>query len=282
MPFDSVLNAQASEPFAVVLADLQGSIIPACSKHERENGSKPEYSRAFPFQGYFVKFGPHSTFNPEAPTLKYLADLAAKDPSAPRVPRVLHYFHQQGGMAYVLMDLIQLVQVSPELLAEKAAQAVRWMRDVRVSDDVVLGPMGEGLARHKVFKDSEAPRGYHSVMALERYLNRAVKIVRQRRPGNIADVNIADEPLVLTQSDMDRSNFGVDVAGRPVILDFGTIGWLPASLELFTLLNTTGFARVISEHLFTPEETAVLRALPNMRSLAEVKVLLENCDDPFS
>ena len=153
-------------------ADLQDNIVSACSKHERENGSKPDYSRAFPFQGYFVKFGPHSTFNPEVMTLKYLADLAAKDSSAPRVPRVLHYFYQQGGMAYVLMDLIQLVQVSPDILTEKAVQAVRWMRDVRVPDDVVLGPKGGGLARHKVFKDSEAPRSYRSVMALERYFNK--------------------------------------------------------------------------------------------------------------
>lgn len=73
---------------------------------------------------------------------------------------------------------------------------------------------------------------------------------------------------------MDRSNFAVDTTGRPVILDFEQIGWLPKSLELFTLLNTTGFARVVSEHLFTPEEIAVLRAQPNLKSIAAVKGLL--------
>lgn len=43
----------------------------------------------------------------------------------------------------------------------------------------------------------------------------AVEMVRRRQlqSKNIPDVNIADEPLVLTQSDMDRSNFGVDTAG---------------------------------------------------------------------
>ena len=49
---------------------------------------------------------------------------------------------------------------------------------------------------------------------------------------NIPDVSIADEPLVLTQSDMDRSNFSVDTTERPVILDPGEIGWLPESLGL--------------------------------------------------
>lgn len=49
-------------------------------------------------------------------TLKYLAELATEDSSAPGVPRVLYYFYQQGRMAYIVMDLIQLVQVSPEAL----------------------------------------------------------------------------------------------------------------------------------------------------------------------
>jgi len=105
-------------------------------------------------------------------TLKYLADLAAKDSSAPHVPWVLHYFCQQGGMAYVMMDLIQLVQVSPEVLTEKAAQAVCWMYDVQVPDDVIFGPKGRGPACHKIFKDSKAPQNYCSVTALEHYFNK--------------------------------------------------------------------------------------------------------------
>jgi hypothetical protein len=58
----------------------------------------------------------------------------------------------------------------------------------------------------------------------------AVEKVRQRQSKNIPDVSIADEPLVLTQSDMDRSNFGVDTAGRPVILDFG-VTWTLYALQ---------------------------------------------------
>ncbi|KAJ7210627.1 hypothetical protein B0H12DRAFT_1033678 [Mycena haematopus] len=262
------------------LVDLQEDIIRACSKHERENGRKPNYSRAFPFQGYFLKFGSYPTFEPEVQTLQYLADLSASDPSAPRVPRVLHYFYEEGGMAYVVMDLIQLIPVSPGVLREKTAQAVRWMRDVRAPDDVILGPKGGGPARHKVFKYTEAPLNYRSVAALERYFNKAVEIVRRLRHKTIADVSIADEPLVLTQSDMHRSNFGVDTAERPVILDPGQIGWLPESLGLFTLFQTTAFARRVAEQLFTPEEAAVLRAQPNLHSMAEVKVLLATAAGP--
>ncbi|KAJ7199717.1 hypothetical protein B0H12DRAFT_1244609, partial [Mycena haematopus] len=217
--------------------DLQDSIIDACTQHEQENGRKPDYTRAFPFREYFLKFGSHPIFDPEVQTLKHLASLAAQDPNAPRVPRVLHYFHQPGGMGYVVMEFIELVPVSRDVLREKAAQAVRWMCGVRVPEDVILGPKGGGPAWHK------APLNYRSVAALERYLNKAIELVRRRRSQPIADITITNEPLLLTQSDMHHSNFGVDTSNRPVILDFGQIGWLPESLGLFTLFNTTAFAR---------------------------------------
>jgi len=91
---------------------------------------------------------------------------------------------------------------------------------------------------------------------------------------DISDVSIVNERLVLTQSDMDRSNFGVDTEGRSVILDCGEIGWLPESLELFTLFRTTGFASSVAEHLYTPEDAATLRKRPNLHAMAGVKVLL--------
>ena len=59
------------------------------------------------------------------------------------------------------------------------------MRDVRVPDEVVLGPKGRGHARHKVFKSSEAPRIYHSVTALERYFN---KVRLPRSPSAHTDL----------------------------------------------------------------------------------------------
>lgn len=94
------------------------------------------------------------------------------------------------------------------------------------------------------------------------------------RQKDIPDISIADESLVLTQSDMDNSNFGVDSAGRPVILDFGEIGWLPESLALFTLFKTTGFANAVAGQLFDPEEAVGLKAQRNLYPMAFVKALL--------
>jgi len=189
------------------------------------------------------------------------------------VPQVLHFFHNNGRMAYVVMEYIDLAQVSDETLAVKAAQAVRWMRSVPAPHDVVLGPKGNGPARHVVFKRRKAPLDFVSLGALERYLNKAVAKLRQRYP-TIADVSIVNERLVLTQSDMDASNFGVDAAGRPVVLDFGEIGWLPESLDLYTLLQTTAFAQEVAAHLFGADEATRLCSQPNLTSIAGVRMLL--------
>jgi len=153
-------------------AALEPAIVSACAQHERENEKDRNYRRCLPFGPYFVKFGAYSSFYPEIVTLNYLADLAKSDANAPRVPQVHHFFHDNGQMAYVVMEYIDLVQVEAEVLAPRAAQAVRWMRSVPAPHDVVLGPKGNGRARHVVFKKCEAPLDFVSLGALERYFNK--------------------------------------------------------------------------------------------------------------
>ena len=79
---------------------------------------------------------------------------------------------------------------------------------------------------------------------------------------------------------MDASNFGVDPAGRLVILDFGEIGWLPESLDLYTLFRTTAFAQKVAVRLFGPDEAMRLGAQPNLASIAGVRMLLGQAARP--
>ena len=79
---------------------------------------------------------------------------------------------------------------------------------------------------------------------------------------------------------MDASNFGVDAAGQPVILDSGEIGWLPESLDLYTLLRTTGFAWKVAAHLFGRDEATRLCVQPNLASFAGVRSLLGMAAEP--
>ena len=83
----------------------------------------------------------------------------------------------------------------------------------------------------------------------------------------ITNVCIAHDPLVLTQPNMDTSNFGFDAVGRPVVLDSGEIGWPPKSLDLYTLFRTTAFTQTVAVHLFSPDEATRLRAQRNLASM---------------
>jgi len=155
------------------------------------------------------------------------------------------------------------------------------VRSVPAPHNVILGPKGNGRARHVVFKNCEGPLDFVSLGALERYFNKQVVEKLHQRFPTVADISIAHEPLVLTQSDMDVSNFGVDAAGRPVILDFGEIGWLPESLDLYTLFRTTAFARKVAAHLYGPDEAVRLCAQPNLDSIARVRTLVGQAVRPI-
>ena len=91
-----------------------------------------------------------------------------------------------------------------------------------------------------------------------------------RLEPNLAKISIADEPLVLTQSDMHPSNFAVDATGRPGILDFLEIGWLPESLANFTLFRTSGFASSVSARVFRDDLDSI-KASSNLASLCAVR-----------
>ena len=88
-----------------------------------------------------------------------------------------------------------------------------------------------------------------------------------------------DEDVVLTQSDMDISNFGVALDGRAVVFDIATIQALPRTLAEFTLLRTTNFAKAVSAYVFDADHSAALLASANFSSLTEVRIYLSTGND---
>lgn len=248
----------------------------ACLLHEETNGQSPEYRPYIPFlihtTKYRVKFGDSWCFLAEAMTQREIGRVAERDPSsAPRVPIVYHIF-QDEQRTYAITEFVETINVERDIFVTKVATAVLWLRRQPAPPGVVLGPLGSGFAWHSIFKRKHAPLPFTSVEALERLLNQAVSYMQRQQPG-LAKIRIADDPLVLPQSDMDSSNFAVDPMGRTVILDFGEIGWLPASLANFTLLETSGFARDVSVHVFGDRLKSVV-ASSNLDSLYAVKVCL--------
>ncbi|KAG8946888.1 hypothetical protein FRC04_011315 [Tulasnella sp. 424] len=252
--------------------DFEQAVISACDAHERSNRHVVGYRRCLQFGDFFVKFSDYRFVLPAYLTQVYLADVAKAVPEV-HVPEVCHFFHRDHLMAYVVMEHIQQIEVSPEELVQKAAQAVSWMRRVPAPPDVVLGPLGSGRARHVVFKNCVAPLDFTSVEALERWFNTAVANVRRFSRIGVEDISIAHERLVLTQSDINAGNFGVDDEGRPCIFDFDEIGWLSESLADYTLLRTTAFAADVAKSLDT-------RTSPNLASMGRVRSFLVMSSPP--
>src|SRR5260221_12484878 len=88
----------------------------------------------------------YSSFYPEVVMLNYLADLAKSNVS---VLQVHHFFHDNGWMAYIVMEYIDLLQVLAETLALKTVQAACWMCSMPAMPDINLGPKANVCACRK-------------------------------------------------------------------------------------------------------------------------------------
>src|SRR5258707_5753750 len=141
-------------------ATLKSAIMSTCAQHECENGNDCNYRCCLPFGKYFVKFSMYSSFYPEVVMLNYLAKLTKSNVS---VLQVHHFSHDNGWMAYVVMEYIDLLQVSAETLALKTVQAVCWMRSMQAPHDVVLRPKGNAHACCKCTKRALSTPTVHTM-----------------------------------------------------------------------------------------------------------------------
>ncbi|KAI6119155.1 hypothetical protein EDD16DRAFT_1582825 [Pisolithus croceorrhizus] len=71
-------------------------------------------------------------------------------------------------MGYAVMEYINLTCAPTP---DKAAEALRRLSKVPAPNYVGIGPAGDGLPLHKLFKDFTAPLSFSCTEALERYLN---------------------------------------------------------------------------------------------------------------
>lgn len=67
------------------------------------------------------------------------------------------------------------------------------------------------------------------------------KMISRSRQKSVTPVSFDAEPVILTQSDVNASNFGVDKAGKTVLFNFSSIGWLPLSFAKYAMPSTNQF-----------------------------------------
>src|SRR5258708_7176206 len=150
-------------------ATLKSAVMSTCAQHKHENGNDCNYRCCLPFSKYFVKFSAYSSFYPEIAMLNYLTNLTKSNVS---MPQVHHFSHDNGQMAYVVMEYIDQLQAPAKTLALKTVQAVHWMRSMPAPHDVILGPKGNSHACHTVFNKCEVPLDFVSLGTLECYFNK--------------------------------------------------------------------------------------------------------------
>ncbi|KZT04173.1 uncharacterized protein LAESUDRAFT_703740 [Laetiporus sulphureus 93-53] len=255
-------------------AAFEAAIIRACAEHERSHWRENGYRRCLVIDGFFVKFDDYESLYPEFETQTYVFQCAKSNMSAPHVPEVIQFFHRDHQMSYMVMENLKFTPTPVPDLPQRAALAIQWLRDLPTPppDRVRIGPLGSGHARHKFFKDYNAPLSFSSIQAIERYLNKASTKVTPRS-GPVAHVSLCNERLVFTQSDMDESNFGVDVEGRTCLFDFGAVGLLPESFASYTMSSSVQFTAAVAQHLGWPSS-------PNLRTMGRISTFLWMYFDP--
>ena len=123
----------------------------------------PTTGAVWVIQEHFVKFGSYKSLLPVHNTMKYISKFADGDTSAPRIPKVVHFFNRDDKMAYLVMENIKHTSTLGPDLIQRVARALQWLRGVPAPDNVTVGPIGNALARHVLFKDFEAPLCFSSV-----------------------------------------------------------------------------------------------------------------------
>lgn len=124
--------------------------------------------------GYFVKFNDYVSLRPIHDALQYMS-LADRDPNAPRVPKILSFFHRDHMMTYLVMEYVEHTCIPNSDLAQRVAEALKWLRSLPVPEGASIGPLGNGQACHILFKDYRAPMSFTSIEALERFMNKVCK-----------------------------------------------------------------------------------------------------------
>ncbi|KAI6015593.1 hypothetical protein EDC04DRAFT_2578344 [Pisolithus marmoratus] len=248
----------------------QQVIISLCREHEKTHRLEPDFRRCVTFKSYFVKYGSHGSLQFEYATQKYVHHMAINDPSAPRVPEVVAYFAPDGRMAYLVMEFIDATTPADGAY-EKVADALQWLSKIPVPPDVAIGSVGGGRARHRLFKNYEAPLLFSRKWALEAYMHRALQSIPARcRPAPISFIN---DKVFLTQSDMDKSNFLLDGNGKVCIVDFEDVILLPESFASYTIhASWDPFVKKVAGYLGWPQS-------PNQKSMARVGAILQMTGD---
>ncbi|KAG6851778.1 hypothetical protein C0991_006225 [Blastosporella zonata] len=185
--------------------EFQAEVIATCKTHEDQTWCKDDYRACVCVgESYFVKYGTPTDLEPETAMQEFIFN-HAQQPQTPRIARIVHHFVDEWTM-YLVMERITLQKSPPDLA--KVEEAVRWLSEVPLPSNPMLGPVGGGRIRHKFFKDYIAPFNFPDLGSLDAYIKRAYSLLSAAAQRKVSPVSVSGDRLIFTQSDMDDSNFG--------------------------------------------------------------------------
>jgi hypothetical protein len=150
-------------------ANFEATVIRTCKAHRLNHWSDADYHACLFIESYVVKYEDYESLEPRVKTQRHVYDYAKTRENAPRIPKVEYFFKDDEGTGYLVMEHVTVLP-TPNL-AERTADALNWLAQVPAPSGHMIGPLGGGLIRHRVFKDFEAPLVFSNAGALERYIN---------------------------------------------------------------------------------------------------------------
>ncbi|KAK0184570.1 hypothetical protein F5146DRAFT_1125562 [Armillaria mellea] len=203
----------------------------------RQNGTY------FAVQGiprFWIKYGTSITLG-EALTQDQVAQIVNADPtSIVRVPQVYLVFLRERCRYIVMQDIagdtVAHRQPSPGRYANgdvaAVAAAVKQLIGLRVPAGTPPGHVGGGSIGHDFFLECKSTSEYPTVGDLQAQVNKA---------------------LVLCPSDIDPSNFIVDLEGKVFAIDFGRTGYMPPSYVSYSLAQPKAFTKSVARLVGYPK-----------------------------
>ncbi|GJJ09761.1 hypothetical protein Clacol_003985 [Clathrus columnatus] len=126
---------------------------------------------------FFVKHGLDGLV--EASTQSFFYNLAQKDESAPRIPKVYDAFRQNGHCFFVMekieLPTLSTCEISEDDAVKSVASAIEWLfAQLPSVPTSIFGRISSepSCARHEFFKDQEAPVCFANSDALTKYVNK--------------------------------------------------------------------------------------------------------------
>ena len=184
-------------------ATLEATVIRICREHMRNHWRDVDFHSRLLIGNYVAMYEYYESLEPRVKTHRHVYDYAKTQENALRIPKVEYFFQDDEGKGYLVMERVTVLP-TPKNLAERTAEALNWLALIPAPSNHVIGPLGGGVIRHRLFKDSEAPLVFSSVGALERYVNevRPCLYFLERPPSaNISSGSGAQDAFEVAASD---------------------------------------------------------------------------------